>query len=75
MIPLQPFIEGAPKVELHVHIEGTLEPKMLRDKARIKNIHLPYNSEEEITAAYNFKDLADFLKLLSPGNESSYDRG
>jgi adenosine deaminase len=63
----QPFIEGLPKVELHVHIEGTLEPEMLWDKSRQKNIALPFTSVEEIRRAYNFGNLQDFLDIYYQG--------
>lgn len=67
MTSLHSFIEGAPKVELHCHIEGTLMPEMMWQKAQEKGIKLRYNSVEEIRAAYNFSNLQEFLDLYYEG--------
>lgn len=61
------LIEGLPKAELHVHIEGTLEPSMMLALARRNGINLPYASEAEIKKAYNFGSLQDFLDLYYQG--------
>ncbi len=61
------LISQLPKAELHVHIEGTLEPRMLFEKARKHGIALPYASEEALRAAYQFKDLQAFLDLYYAG--------
>jgi adenosine deaminase len=63
------FIKGVPKVELHLHIEGTLEPSLLMALAERNNVPLEHNSVEEIHAAYKFNDLGDFLKLYYQGME------
>jgi adenosine deaminase len=69
--PLTPdqisFIEGMPKAELHVHIEGTLEPELLFALAQRNNIKLPYASVEDLRAAYAFTDLQSFLDLYYAG--------
>lgn len=52
-----------PKAELHVHIEGTLEPELAFDLARRNGITLPYAEVEELRAAYSFSDLQSFLNL------------
>ena len=57
------FIDGLPKAELHLHIEGTLEPEMVFALAERNRIKLPYASIEALRAAYRFKDLQDFLNL------------
>ena len=63
------FIKGVPKVELHLHIEGTLEPSLLMALAERNNVPLEHNSVEEIHVAYKFNDLGDFLKLYYQGME------
>lgn len=57
------FIDGLPKAELHLHIEGTLEPEMVFSLAERNRIRLPYASVEALRAAYRFTDLQDFLNL------------
>ncbi|EGK8007234.1 adenosine deaminase [Campylobacter lari] len=61
------FLQNIPKVELHLHIEGSLEPKMMFDLARKNNITLKYKSEEEIKKAYDFSNLQDFLDIYYQG--------
>ncbi|WP_231821125.1 adenosine deaminase [Microbacterium resistens] len=55
--------ENPPFCELHVHIEGTLEPATIFELARAKGLTLPYASEEELQQAYRFTDLQSFLDL------------
>lgn len=64
---LENFIAGMPKVELHIHIEGSLMPAMMFDLAKRNNVTLPYASVAEIEAAYNFGNLQDFLDLYYQG--------
>jgi len=64
---LETFITGMPKVELHIHIEGSLMPAMMFDLAKRNNVTLPYASVAEIEAAYNFGNLQDFLDLYYKG--------
>ena len=60
---LEQLIERLPKAELHLHIEGTLEPEMVLRLAKRNRIDLPYATTEELTRLYNFKDLQSFLDL------------
>lgn len=57
------YIRSIPKAELHVHIEGTLEPEMMFDIARRNNIQLKYSTVDEIRQAYNFNNLQEFLDI------------
>jgi adenosine deaminase len=61
------FINGIPKAELHLHIEGTLEPDLKFDLARRNNIALPYEDVEEMRSAYDFDDLSSFLEQYYEG--------
>lgn len=61
------LIKALPKVELHLHIEGTLEPEMMFDLAQRNGVTLPYASVDEVRAAYNFQDLQSFLDLYYAG--------
>lgn len=60
---LKRLIEGLPKAELHLHIEGTLEPHMVIELARRNQVDLPYKSSEELSQLYEFRDLQSFLDL------------
>lgn len=53
----------SPKAELHIHLEGALEPEMALEMARRNGVSLPYASAEELHAAYKFRDLQSFLDL------------
>ena len=64
---IEDFIHGLPKAELHLHIEGTLEPEMMFALAQRNGIDLPYPSVEALRAAYNFGDLQSFLDLYYAG--------
>jgi adenosine deaminase len=55
------FIRSIPKAELHLHIEGTLEPELKFELAERNGIELPYASVDEMRAAYDFDDLPSFL--------------
>ncbi len=61
------FIRRLPKAELHVHIEGTLEPEMMFDLATRNGIDLPFDSVQEIKDAYEFTDLQSFLDIYYQG--------
>lgn len=61
------FIRALPKVELHLHIEGTLEPDMLMALAARNGVALPYASVEAVRVAYRFGNLQDFLDLYYRG--------
>ena len=61
------FIAGLPKAELHLHIEGSLEPEMMVALARRNGVTLPYADVEAVRAAYSFTSLQDFLDLYYQG--------
>ena len=61
------LIKSLPKCELHIHIEGSLEPEMMFALARRNNVTLPYSSVEDIHAAYRFNNLQDFLNVYYQG--------
>ena len=67
MANLTDFIEGMPKAELHVHVEGTLEPELKFRLAKRNGLDLPYGSVEDMKAAYDFDDLPSFLKVYYEG--------
>lgn len=64
---LQKTIQSLPKAELHLHIEGTLEPELMFALAQRNNITLKYSSVEEIRAAYRFTNLQSFLDIYYEG--------
>ncbi len=64
---LTDFIAELPKAELHLHIEGSLEPEMMFELARRNGVALPYASVEALRAAYDFSDLQSFLDLYYAG--------
>src|SRR5713101_3231819 len=64
---LHRFISAMPKAELHLHIEGTLEPEMMMELARRNGMTLPYADVDAIRAAYRFNSLQDFLDLYYAG--------
>ena len=57
------FIKKTPKVELHLHIEGTLEPEHMFELAKRNNVLIPYDNIEEVKSAYNFQNLDSFLNI------------
>lgn len=61
------FIQGLPKVELHLHIEGSLEPELLFNLAKRNQIDIPYDSPEALRKAYEFDDLQSFLDIYYQG--------
>jgi len=63
------LINQLPKAELHLHIEGTLEPELMFQIAKRNNIDLQYSSVEEIKSAYNFSNLQAFLDIYYKGSE------
>jgi adenosine deaminase len=67
MTELPAFIEGMPKAELHLHLEGTLEPELKFELAAHNGLELPYRSVEELRAAYEFDDLPSFLAVYYEG--------
>jgi adenosine deaminase len=61
------FIAGLPKAELHLHIEGSLEPELMFKLARRNGVAIPFASVEEVRAAYAFSNLQDFLDIYYQG--------
>lgn len=61
------FAKTIPKAELHLHIEGTLEPELIFEMARRNNIALPYASVDDLSNAYRFNNLQEFLDLYYAG--------
>lgn len=60
---MERFIRGLPKAELHLHIEGTLEPDLMFELAERNGVELPYRTVGEVRAAYDFDDLQSFLDI------------
>ncbi len=67
MTSLDTFIEGLPKAELHLHIEGSLEPGLMFELAARNRTALPFATVEEVRAAYAFSNLQDFLDIYYQG--------
>ena len=67
MSDLTNFIAGLPKAELHLHIEGTLEPEQMFLFARRNGVDIPYRDVDALRAAYDFSNLQDFLDLYYAG--------
>jgi adenosine deaminase len=61
------FIAGLPKAELHLHIEGSLEPELMFALAERNNVAIPFASVEDVRAAYAFSNLQDFLDIYYAG--------
>jgi adenosine deaminase len=61
------FIRAVPKAELHLHVEGTLEPEMMFELARKHDLALPYASLEQLREAYSFSNLQSFLDIYYQG--------
>ncbi len=61
------FIDGLPKAELHLHLEGTLEPELKFELAARNGIALPYSSAAQLRAGYAFRDLTSFLAAYYEG--------
>ncbi|WP_320033697.1 adenosine deaminase [Halarcobacter sp.] len=61
------LIEKLPKAELHLHIEGTLEPELMLELAQRNSIYIPYCNVEDIKKAYEFTDLQSFLDIYYKG--------
>lgn len=66
MTPEQ-FVAGLPKAELHMHVEGSIEPDLFLRLARRNGVAIRWSTEEELRAAYRFSDLQDFLDLYYDG--------
>ncbi|MFT2090803.1 adenosine deaminase [Paraglaciecola sp. 2405UD69-4] len=64
---LKKWVSVQPKVELHLHIEGSLEPELMMELAKKHSVELPYQSIAEVRQAYDFQDLQSFLDLYYLG--------
>ncbi|MFW8591350.1 adenosine deaminase [Glaciecola sp. 2405UD65-10] len=64
---LESLIQALPKTELHLHIEGSLEPQLMWDLAQKHGVSLAYSSVDDIKDAYQFEDLQSFLDLYYQG--------
>jgi len=71
--PMEAFIHGIPKAELHIHIEGALEPELMFELAAKNDRHLPFESVADIRRAYKFKDLQSFLEIYYQGAQVLLD--
>lgn len=67
MSSLDAFIAGLPKAELHLHIEGSLEPELMFALAQRNRVDIPFANVEEVRAAYSFTRLQDFLDIYYRG--------
>lgn len=67
MTDLDAFIAGLPKAELHLHIEGSLEPELMFELAQRNGVAIPFDSVEAVRAAYDFSNLQDFLDIYYAG--------
>ncbi|ANJ66118.1 adenosine deaminase [Halothiobacillus diazotrophicus] len=61
------FLKALPKAELHLHIEGSLEPELMFALAKRNGVELPFATVDEVRAAYDFTDLQSFLDLYYQG--------
>ncbi len=66
---LRAVVRSLPKAELHLHVEGTLEPELAFELARRNGVQLPYDSVADLRDAYEFSDLQSFLDLYEGGAE------
>ncbi len=67
MITTLQFIQGLPKAELHLHIEGSLEPELMFELGRRNGLTLPFATVEAVREAYAFSNLQDFLDIYYQG--------
>lgn len=67
MADLSSFIAGLPKAELHLHIEGSLEPELMFALAKRNRVEIPFDSVDAVRAAYEFSRLQDFLDIYYAG--------
>jgi adenosine deaminase len=67
MTDINALIAALPKAELHLHLEGSLEPEQLMLFAERNNVDIPFKTLDEVKAAYNFNNLQDFLDIYYQG--------
>src|ERR1043166_7898613 len=68
------FVRGLPKAELHLHIEGSLEPQLMFKLAKRHSLNLKYASVEALRKAYQFDNLQSFLDIYYEGASVLRDR-
>jgi adenosine deaminase len=61
------FCQGLPKAELHLHIEGSLEPELMMRLAQRNKVDIPYKTVEDVIQAYQFDNLQEFLDVYYQG--------
>lgn len=66
-VPMYDWLNALPKAELHLHLEGSLEPELLFTLAERNKIALPWNDVDALRSAYNFGNLQEFLDLYYAG--------
>ncbi|OZG73042.1 adenosine deaminase [Hahella sp. CCB-MM4] len=72
---MKQFLENLPKAELHLHIEGSLEPELMFEIGQRNGVKLPFASVEDVRAAYQFHNLQEFLDIYYQGaNVLLYER-
>ena len=69
LLPSYNWLDKLPKLELHLHLEGSLEPELMFFFSQRNGIELPYKSVNEIKTAYQFNNLQDFLDIYYQGAE------
>jgi adenosine deaminase len=67
MTGLESFVRGLPKTDLHMHIEGSIEPQLMLDLAARNGLKLRWNTAEALRGAYQFQSLQAFLDLYFEG--------
>ncbi|MEQ8557359.1 MAG: adenosine deaminase [Henriciella sp.] len=67
MVDLDALIDALPKAELHLHLEGSLEPEQLMEFAARNGVDIPFRTLDEVRAAYSFSNLQDFLDIYYQG--------
>ena len=70
---MEKLIQGIPKAELHIHLEGSLEPELMFDIAKKNGLSLPFQSVDDIRRAYEFTDLQSFLDIYYQGTQVLLD--
>ena len=64
---MKAFIQHLPKVELHLHLEGALEPELMFELAKRNKVSIPFTSIQEVRDAYHFHNLQSFLDIYYQG--------
>ncbi len=67
MADMKQFLENMPKAELHLHIEGSLEPELMFEIGQRNGVNLPFSTVEDVRAAYQFHNLQEFLDIYYQG--------